>query len=302
MAIFVTGATGYLGNAVARALATAAFEVRGLARDDAGAARLARDEIEPVPGALDDVEVLERAGATHEATVFAAVQKGPARWTLERAALAAIVEGARAARRPRLLVYTSGVWVYGATGDDAVDEASPLRPPAEVVERLAAEAFVLEAAGGNLTTAIVRPGCVYGGPGGITAPWFASASASPTHAARVIGDGTARWAMIHRADLAALYRRVIETHASGVWNAVDGARDSVGACAAAASLACGGRGEVEHVAVEEVRAATGAIADCLVLDQHVSAAKARDRLGWTPAHAGFVAEARRLALAWRAHA
>jgi len=47
MQVFVTGATGYIGFAVATALRRHGHRVFGLARSDAKAGRLTRHEIEP---------------------------------------------------------------------------------------------------------------------------------------------------------------------------------------------------------------------------------------------------------------
>src|SRR6267378_3586675 len=54
MQVFVTGATGYVGFAVAAALRRAGYRVWGLARSEAKARRLTRHEIEPVIGDLAD--------------------------------------------------------------------------------------------------------------------------------------------------------------------------------------------------------------------------------------------------------
>jgi len=299
VAIFVTGASGHIGLAVAHELAWNGHDVRGLVRTDVGAARVATHEIEPVLGTLADLELLARAAATHEVTIHCAVDHGADRWALETAALDAMIADAREARRPRLLIYTSGVWVYGTTGPRAATEDDALTPPAIVARRLDVEAQVLAAAGGNLTTAVVRPGCVYGGGGSLTAAWFAAAAAGGPVP---VVDGDNRWAMIHRADLATLYRRLVEQHRGGVWNGVEDSRATTAACAAAAHQALGGDGDVQRLTADEARARHGALAECLAFDQHVSAAKAHRELGWRPAHAGFVAEARRLARSWRAHA
>jgi len=299
MAIFVTGATGLIGSAVTHELTWAGFEVRGLARSDEAARTIARLEAVAVRGDLGDHELLTRAAATHDVVVHCASDHGPARWELESGAIDAILEGAGEARRSRLFIYTSGVWVYGATGDEAVTESGPVRPHPTVTPRLDVEAKVLRAAGGHLTTAVIRPGCVYGGAGGLTGTWFQSARDGG--AARIVGEGRNRWAMIHRADLAALYRRVVETQGGGVWNAVDRSRDSVAACAEAASRAVGAGGAVERLPLDQAVRELGPWSECLALDQHVSAARARTELGWVARHAGFVAEARSLAAAWSGH-
>ncbi len=202
-------------------------------------------------------------------------------------------------RSGRVLIATSGVWVYGDTGDGVADEAAPLDPPTHVAPRPAVDAAVLSWNGGGLRTLVIRPGCVYGGGGSLTAAWFESAARAG--AARVVGDGTNRWAMVHRDDLADLYVRAAESGLGGeVLNATDRSRATVNECAAAASLAAGAEGRVEHVPVEVAVAAMGPFATCLALNQHVDSWKAVRRLGWTPRHGGFVDSAPRLYAAWKA--
>ena len=53
--VLVTGANGYIGNAVARAFVSAGWIVYGLIRSSKGAQSLAAEEILPVIGSLDDV-------------------------------------------------------------------------------------------------------------------------------------------------------------------------------------------------------------------------------------------------------
>lgn len=299
MAIFVTGASGYIGSAVVHELTVHGFEVRGLSRSEESSAAIGRLEAVAVRGDLADTELLSRAAATHEVVIHCATDHGADRWELEHAAVAAMIDGASGARRPRLFIYTSGVWVYGSSPELKTEGDVPT-PPALVAPRLDVEARVLRGTAGNLVTSVVRPGCVYGGAGGLTAAWFERARA--WGAARVVGPAEHRWAMVHRADLAYLYRRLVETHLGGIWNAVDSSRDSIGACAEAAGRAVGHDGSIEVVPVEVARTEIGPFADCLALDQQVSSAKAHAQLGWSPRHTGFVAGARQLAAAWRAHA
>ncbi|OHE97732.1 NAD dependent epimerase/dehydratase [Colletotrichum orchidophilum] len=54
--VFITGANGYIGNAVARSFVAAGWTTYGLVRSLSAAATLAQEEIIPVLGAIDDVE------------------------------------------------------------------------------------------------------------------------------------------------------------------------------------------------------------------------------------------------------
>jgi len=298
MKAFVTGATGHIGFAVASAFARAGHETFGLARSPEKARLLEAAEVVPVAGTMEEPEGWRLAAERCSVLVHCAVEYSERSWDLHRATLGALRDAARD-RSGRVLLATSGVWVYGETGDVAADETSPLDPPTHVAPRPAVDAAVLSWNGGGLRTIVIRPGCVYGGGGSLTASWFESAEKDG--AARVVGDGANRWAMVHRDDLADLYVRAAESGLGGeVINATDRSRATVSECAAAASLAAGAEGRLEHVPVEQAVAAMGPFATCLALSQHVDSWKAVHRLGWTPRHGGFVDAAPRLFAAWKA--
>jgi len=298
MKAFVTGATGHIGFAVASAFARAGHETFGLARSPEKARLLEAAEVVPVAGTMEEPEGWRLAAERCSVLVHCAVEYSERSWDLHRATLGALRDAARD-RSGRVLLATSGVWVYGETGDVAADETSPLDPPTHVAPRPAVDAAVLSWNGGGLRTIVIRPGCVYGGGGSLTASWFETAEKDG--AARVVGDGANRWAMVHRDDLADLYVRAAESGLGGeVINATDRSRATVSECAAAASLAAGAEGRLEHVPVEQAVAAMGPFATCLALSQHVDSWKAVHRLGWTPRHGGFVDAAPRLFAAWKA--
>jgi nucleoside-diphosphate-sugar epimerase len=298
--IFVTGATGYIGSAVAAAFARAGHEVRGLARTKEKATRLAADEVRPVFGSLEDPSTYRSAADASEVLVHCAAELSPRQWDLHSRTLEGLLESARAARRPRTLVVTSGVWVYGSTGTPAADESSPLRPPSLVAPRPAFEEQVLAANTPTLRSLVIRPGCVYGGRGGMTGSWFESAETEG--AARVVGDGSNRWSMVHVADLADLYVKAAESERGGeVFNATDRSRFTVLDCARAASLAAGAGGKVATLPSGEASRVMGApFVECLLLDQHVDSSKAVRLLGWQPRHGGFADGAERYFTAWKA--
>ncbi len=300
MNVFVTGATGYVGSAVAAAFARSGHEVYGLARSKEKAVRLAADEVRPVLGSLEDPSTYRAAADSCQVLVHCAAELSPRQWDLHGRTLDALLASVREAGRPRTLVVTSGVWVYGSTGASAADESSPLHPSLLVAPRPAFDAKVLAANDSPLRTLVIRPGCVYGGSGGLTASWFQSAEKEG--AARVVGDGSNRWSMVHLADLADLYLRAAESAYGGeVFNATDRSRFTVLDCARAASVAAGAGGKVALLPAEEASRTMGApFVECLLLDQHVDSSKAVRLLGWQPRHGGFADGARRYFEAWRA--
>jgi uncharacterized protein YbjT (DUF2867 family) len=72
MKVFVTGAGGYIGGAVARRLRRAGHHVIGLVRTKEASQQLKELSIEPVRGSLEDVQVLHRASKEADAVVNAA--------------------------------------------------------------------------------------------------------------------------------------------------------------------------------------------------------------------------------------
>ena len=71
MKVLVTGATGYLGRAVAQRLVSAGHAVTGLVRDDLSVRTLARTGIEPVLGDLGDPNSLRAAADGVDAVIEA---------------------------------------------------------------------------------------------------------------------------------------------------------------------------------------------------------------------------------------
>lgn len=298
MKVFITGASGFIGSAVAGAFARAGHDVCGLVRTAAKARSLATREIEPIVGSMDDPRTFaDRAGAC-EVLVHCAAEYTERFMELDKKTVEVLLGGAARTHRPRLFIYTSGVWVYGDTGDGRADESSETNPPRLVTARAETERMVLGASQAALRTLVIRPGCVYGESGSLTAIWFDTARKNG--ATRVVGEGANRWAMIHVHDLADLYLRAVESSCGGeVFNATDRSRSTVLECARAASRAAGAGGKVENVSVAEAAKSLGPFAECLALSQHVDSSKAVRLLGWQPRHGGFADGAARYFAAWK---
>jgi nucleoside-diphosphate-sugar epimerase len=294
---FITGGTGYIGGSVAQALRRAGYEVYGLCRSVEKARLLARDEVLPVMGDLSRPESYAEAAAECAVLVHAAADLAKGMVGPDKAGVEALLAAGARGARPKTLIYTSGVWVYGGTGERAADETTPLRPLALVAWRPAHEQMVLNA--GSVRGLVLRPGCVYGKSGGMTASWFEGVERKKELS--VVGDGKNRWAMVHVDDLADAYVRAADCGWSGeIFNVTDRSRDTVGEMATAAAHAAGFPGGARFVPVEEAAKAMGGFAEALALDQHIESWKMARRLGWNPSHGGFVDGVRSYLEAWRA--
>src|SRR5213076_1277993 len=110
MRIFLTGATGYIGNAVLDALVRGGHDVTALVRNNEKARGVAKRGAHPVIGTLEEPESF-RIGAD-----------APAK---------------------RFVIYTSGVWILGRTPQPVAEDA-PINPIAASSFRPAHEQIVLD--------------------------------------------------------------------------------------------------------------------------------------------------------------
>lgn len=294
MRVFVTGATGYVGQAVAEAFRRRGHRVSGLVRSSEKGRILAAREIEPVIGGMQDPASYERAALAADVLVHCAAEYSAEYQSLDRRTVDALLALAARGPRVRRVVYTSGVWLYGACGPEPVDETSAFEQAHLIPWRGEHEKRVLEAGG-----LVIRPGCVYGGRGGLTGIWFAGAH--DRGAAPIVGAGANRWATVHVDDCAELYAVAAESALKGeLFNATDRSRATVLEMAQAASLAAGKGGAVAEIAFPQAEKTFGAMAYGMALDQHVDSSKALRLLGWNPRFGGFCDDAPRYHAAWMA--
>jgi nucleoside-diphosphate-sugar epimerase len=280
MNLFLTGATGYIGSAVADVLAKSGHSVIGLARSDEAAGLLHLKGIAVHHGDLAKPESLIAAARASDGTIHTGTTNDGA---ADGRAVSAMLKALAGSRKP--FVYTSGIWVLGDTGGKLVDETAPLHPCALVAWRPAIEQRVLAAAMEGVRASVIRPGVVYGRGGGIPAGFVESAEKGG--AAQYVGTGENHWPVVHVDDLADLYLRVVEQAAAGeLFHAVENSRHRVKAIAEAAG------GRTDAWPLEEARKTLGAYADALALDQNVSAEKARETLGWAPRPDGILDDLR----------
>jgi nucleoside-diphosphate-sugar epimerase len=297
MRVFLTGASGYIGTAVLDAFARAGHQVTGLVRNSEKAEAVAAQGCTPLIGDLRLPASYRSAAEEHDVLIHAGFDGAHPAET-DRLAVETLAAAARAgsAVGPRVLIYTSGVWVLGHTPTPAAEDA-PLNPAAIVTFRPAHERLVLSAAGDGLRTAVVRPGLVYGGSRGIVGDLFRHAA---NGLIRVIGTGENRWPTVYDRDLADLYLILAERgDGSGVFHANDGSDDRVNEIVEAIVAHTKPTPDVRRVPLGEARAKLGPYALALVLDQVVLSPRAH-ALGWSPELKSVASNAARLLDEWRA--
>ncbi|MFI6793002.1 NAD-dependent epimerase/dehydratase family protein [Nonomuraea sp. NPDC050383] len=286
MRTLIVGARGYLGSAVAERLAAAGHQVVELARP--GGDR-PEGRYERRIGDLTDPDSLTAAVTPDiDAVINLATPTGDA--DADAAAVAALTGPLRGTGRA--FVYTSGVWVLGATGAATAHEETPTDPIPIVGYRPGIEHQVLATAENGVRATVIRPGIVHGRGGGI--PALLVDLARRHGAPLIIADSTVRWPMVHLDDLADLFTRVVEQAPAGtLWHGVSQPAVPVRDLAIAAGQAAGILAEPRVWPLDQAREELGALfADALALDQSVSGERARDRLGWQPRHPDAVADLR----------
>ena len=299
MRILLTGATGFIGGAIARAARASGHTVFALTRGGDVEQLRPFDGI-PVRGDLRDPASLERAAGGVDAVIHAGHTQSADAAATDRAAAETFVRALRGSTRPFL--YTSGVWVLGATGDVPADETAPRNPSAIVAWRGPLEERLVAAATEGTRTVIIRPGIAYGYGGGI--PGMLVREAADSGRVRVIGDGRQEWPVVHVDDLGQLYVRALNARAGSIYNGVAAPSYTMRDLAVAACVAARRDPKIESWPLEAARDALGVFADVLALNQRVTARRAERELGWRATHASILeellagsAEARRNALA-----
>jgi len=109
----------------------------------------------------------------------------------------------------------------------------------------------------------------------------------------MLGTGRQHWDTVHVADLANVFRRVLEDDkASGYYVVADGSNPTVAELTEAAAVAAGAPGAVPG-SNDEARARLGdTFAEVLLLDQGTTADRVRTTLNWQPSHPSLVDEFR----------
>jgi nucleoside-diphosphate-sugar epimerase len=278
MRVFITGGSGYIGQAVIGALVAEGHDVEALVREGADASVVSDIGAEPRRGDLGELDVLRAAGERADAVIHLA----PSDPETDLAASMALQE--RLSDGP--FVFTGGAWVYGDT-DGVVNEDAPLAPPPIVAWRVANTRAIMAAADQGGRPVLIMPGAVYGDGAGLITGAIVEPARSQGYAS-YIADGGNHMALVHRRDLARLYVLALGAPAGSSYLGVGESDVTMRLLAEAASRAAGAEGATRSLSLDEARQVWGPLADALALDQQFTAGHARDELGWVPREGGVL--------------
>jgi nucleoside-diphosphate-sugar epimerase len=288
MRVFVTGATGFVGFAVAQELIGAGHQVLGLARSDEGAQSLAAIGVQPHRGDLADLDSLRSGAGMADGVIHCAFNHDFSKFAdnceLDRQAIETL--GATLVGSDRPLVVTSGI-VQLAPGRTATedDAAMPSTPSYPRCSEQTAVAFALR----GVHTSVVRLPQVHDPvkQGFVT---YLMAIAREKGVSAYVGDGSNRWAAVHRLDAARLYRLALEKTTAGVARYHSVGEEGVPVKVIAEAIGRGLKLPAVSIPPEQAMEHFGFLGGFAALDMPASSALTKQRLDWHPTGAGLIAD------------
>jgi nucleoside-diphosphate-sugar epimerase len=296
MRVFVTGASGHIGLPVVRDLLAAGHQVTGLARSEAAAETIASAGAEVRRGTLDDLDGLREAARNVDGVIHLAFKHDLAlisgdfmgAVTADLRAVEAIGEALAGSGKP--FVNTTGTMLLahggrgraGTEDDEGQEGGNP---------RVASEHLSLAFAKRGVRTSIMRLSPTVHSSldhhGFI--PMLVAAGRKNGFSAYV-GQGSARWPAVHTLDAARLYRLALEAAPAGS-RIHAAAEEGVPFRAIAEAVGRGLDLPAKSIAAEQAAQVFGGFLGTITqLDNLTSSARTRELLGWTPTHAGLLAD------------
>src|SRR5215472_5926974 len=293
MRVLVTGATGFVGGGVVRALLADGHEVHGLVRDAAAAGALGEAGVKLHQGDMREPASYVPLVAQVDAVVQAAQLATSGRVTRARAQAVFDAEHTMTAalaqaclEHGRRLLYTGGCFDWGDHGEEWITEDTALSP-SPMGAGHAREAGLLQQlqSDGGLDVVRLNPGFVYG-PGGLLRSAFVDQARKGR--LRCIGPGSNWWSCVHVDDLGRAYAAALTSARPGAYYAVADEhpirlRDLTDVVTDAMRLSRVGSGAPWLVGLFIGRPLVAS----LVTSFRVDASRVRDELGWHPAHPSF---------------
>jgi nucleoside-diphosphate-sugar epimerase len=287
MRVALTGATGFIGSHVLTELREHGHEVTAVIRDDAQADLVAAHGATPVRVDLHDRSAVASLLSSADGAIHTASPGDATSADLDSAVVDSAIEAFAGTGKPYLQI--SGLWIYG--DNISISEESRINAPALVAWKDPIERRVLGAEG--MRGVVIVSGVAYGDGGGGIPGLLLGSPRDDAGRLIMVGTGNQHWPTVHAADLADLFRRVLEhDSARGRYVIGDGLNQTAAELTEAAAVAAGAPGAVPG-SDDEARARLGDdFAEVLLLDQATAAARARNELGWRPSRPGLVDEFR----------
>ena len=289
MRIFVTGATGFIGSVVVPELIKAGHQVLGLTRSDVGAQSLTAAGAQVHRGELTDLESLRKGATQSDGVIQLAFihdfSKFKENCEIDKRAIEALGSVLAGSNRP--LIVTSGTAGLGAPGQLATEDMDvpPNFPFPRVSEQTALSLKDVEASVVRLPQVHdpVKQGLVT----------YLIALAREKGVSAYVGEGRNRWSAAHVADVARLYKLVLEKNEAGAkYHAVG--EEGVPMRDIAETIGQGLKIPVKSVSPEEAQSHFGWLGMFATHDLQASSAITRKKLGWNPTGPGLISDLKQM--------
>ena len=276
MRVFLTGAGGFIGGAVASAMVADGHSVRGLVRNPGQAAVLAAQGIEPVIGVLEDANLLEVEAQLADGVVNCADSD-------HRGAIETLLRAL--AGSGKVLIHTSGSSVVsdeamGEPSDKIFSDDSPFYPLPDKVARVEIDRLVLAADG--IRSTVLCNTMIYGDA-------VRAKRAMASGVAAYVGRGLNRWSNAHIDDVAALYVSALKHPEPGGFMFVESGEEALGVLVQAMASRLG-LGTARSLPAEQAIVLLGREVAVFALgsNSRVRGKKAVEVLGWRPKHCSIL--------------
>ncbi len=283
MNVFLTGATGYVGSAIAEALQQAGHRVIGLARSEAAANLLATRNIQPVIGDVRNPAPLAQQAGEADGVIHAAIIRDiPDLGEVSRIdgrIIEALGDALVGTDKP--LVVSSVSAVLGDTGDQIVDETALVATDFGPAIRVMSENSARKVVERNVRSIVIRlPAFLHGRGGSVLVPLLIQ-NALRSGTSLYVSGGENKTSAVHVEDAARLYVLALEKASAGsLYHAVS--ESSLTIKSVADSIACLTGRPTASVSHTQALDAIGRFAAMLAINNQLDATKARNELGWQP--------------------
>jgi len=283
MRVFVTGASGFVGSAVVNELLAAGHKVLGLVRADSAVEKLKELGAEAQQGDVNDLDTIRKCASECDAVIHTAFNHDFSQYKASCEADRLVIEafGEALAGTNKPMVITSGVGLLRS--DTLIDEEDKLPAGSDVIPRAASEEAAAVATAKGADVYVVRLPPTTHGDGDHGFVFTIASKAKENGKSAYIGDGTNRWAAVHRFDAAKVYRLIVEKQPElKTFHPV--AEEGIPFKDIATTIGNGLEMPIESITKEEAEAHFGWLAHFAAFHCPASSQKTREILGWIPTH------------------
>jgi nucleoside-diphosphate-sugar epimerase len=287
MRVFVTGAAGFIGTETTKELIANGHQVTGLARSEENVRMLKQLGAKVHRGSLQDLESLKSGARDADGVIHLAFihdfSKFAENGAIDKIAIEAMGDVLSGTNKPFIVTSGTGLIAPGVLITEEMRRDSSPHVP-----RVSEQAGLAYASRGVRAMTIRLPQ-VHGADGKAGLITYLVELARQKGAAAYVGEGTERWAAAHRQDVSRLYRLALEKGTTdGIYHAVG----EEGVPMRQVIEVIGRALNVPIVSIKKDEAGDyyGPLAMFAGLDMPASSALTQQRLGWTPAGIGLLAD------------